>query len=209
MNTHPDDEDATRAAKHELRTRTLTARDQLRAAYRTACGERLVDYLDLFGDVAGKTVSGFWPIRSEIDPRPLMAALKQQGALLALPVVLDKVTIEFRAYQSDEELIDAGFGTYGPGPKAARFDPDIMLVPLSVFDMHGGRIGYGAGFYDRAIQRLIDKGRKPFTVGLAFALQEVPKVPQNDHDICLDRILTHEGVIVPEARPDPSTGELF
>lgn len=184
--------------KRELRQRTLNARDQLRPDYREACSVALKKYVSFFEDVSEKVVSGFWPIRSEIDPRFLMEALQMAGATIALPVVVDRTTIEFRAYQSEEELIPSGFGTFGPPPSAQVVEPEIMLVPLSVFDCYGGRIGYGAGHYDRAITRLRDSGKNPLTVGIAFALQEVTKVPQDGHDIRLDYILTHEGIIHPD-----------
>lgn len=192
-----------KAAKEDLRSRTLVARDQLRAPYRAACANKLLDYLDVFGDVRGKVVSGFLPIRSEIDPRPLMNALKDKGASLCLPVVVDKTTIEFREYQEKATLVEAGFGTKGPSSDAAKLQPEVMIVPLAVFDTYGGRIGYGAGYYDRAISRLVAAGTPPLTVGLAFALQEMPLVPQDTYDIVLDRILTPEGGIIPESRPEP------
>lgn len=190
-----------RAAKGDLRNRVLMARDQLGDAYRASCAQKLCDYLDVFDDVRGKVVSGFLPIQSEIDAQPLMKALEVKGARLCLPVVLDKTTIEFRAWADGEALVDAGFGTKGPAKEAAPLLPDVMIVPLAAFDAYGGRIGYGAGYYDRAIARLREAGKSPKTVGLGFALQEVALVPQNAHDIALDAILTHEGVIMPEPRP--------
>jgi len=191
-----------KSAKADLRRRCLVARDELRAAYRSACSDKLLDYIDVFGDVDGKIVSGFLPIRSEIDARPLMRALKARGARLCLPVIVDKTTIEFRAYDHEGDLVDAGFGTKGPPHNAPVLEPDVMIVPLAVFDAYGGRIGYGAGYYDRAISRIrAHVGKSPFTVGVAFALQEVPFVPQDQNDVALERILTHEGVIVLEPRP--------
>ncbi len=184
------------ALKQDLRKRTLTARDQLRTFYREDCSKKLAGFLDLFGNVENKVISGYWPIRSEIDPLPLMWALKNKGGQLALPVVVNRTTIVFRAYDSDRTLIDAGFGTRGPDQGAKELQPDIMLIPLSVFDCHGGRIGYGAGHYDRAISKLHNKGLMPQKIGLAFALQEVPRVPQDKFDINLDKVLTHEGCIV-------------
>lgn len=186
--------------KDILRRQTLAARDQLTLPFREEASGLLAAQIDFFGDVSGKVVSGFWPIRSEIDPRPLMSLLKDRGARLVLPVVMDKITIEFRSYETDDDLVDAGFDTRGPGPEAPVLDPDIMLVPLSVFDRTGGRIGYGAGFYDRAIARLVERGAQPVTVGIAFAMQEVSEVPQDHHDIRLDRFMTPSGVITPEPK---------
>jgi 5-formyltetrahydrofolate cyclo-ligase len=93
-------------------------------------------------------------------------------------------------------LVSTGFGTVGPGADAAVLDPDIMLVPLSAFDRTGHRIGYGAGYYDRAIERLWQKGLDPQLIGIAFDCQEVPSVPAEPHDVRLDAILTESGYSV-------------
>ena len=74
-----------------------------------------------------------------------MFALREKGARLALPAILDKTTIVFRELVRGAEMIDMGFGTIGPGPEAAVLDPSLMLVPLAAFDGRGHRIGYGAG----------------------------------------------------------------
>ena len=142
----------------------------------------------------GTVVSGFWPIRSEADIRPLMAHLRTRGARLCLPVVLDRETIVFRDFLADAPVVRTGFGTTGPGPEAAVIDPDILLVPLSAFDRDGNRIGYGAGHYDRAIDRLRAKGRVPKLIGIAFDCQEVASVPAEPHDVPLDGILTESGL---------------
>lgn len=143
---------------------------------------------------AGDIVSGFLPIRSEVDIRPLMAHLRTRGARLCVPVILDRSTIVFRELVPGAPLVPCGFGTFGPGPDAAELDPDVMLVPLSAFDITGHRIGYGAGYYDRAIDRLHQKGLNPRLIGIAFDCQEVPSVPAEPHDVRLDAILTESGL---------------
>jgi 5-formyltetrahydrofolate cyclo-ligase len=146
-------------------------------------------------DPAGAVISGFWPIRSEPDIRPLMDDLRGMGADLCLPVVLDRETIVFRAFLPGAPVVKTGFGTTGPDAQAAVVEPDVMLVPLSAFDRSGHRIGYGAGHYDRAITRLDALGRRPCLIGIAFSCQEVSSVPFEPHDIPLDAILTEDGLI--------------
>ena len=72
----------------------------------------------------GAIVSGFWPIRSEVDVRPLMFALREKGARLCLPAILDKTTIVFRELVRGAPMVDMGFGTAGPGEEAEVLDPD-------------------------------------------------------------------------------------
>ena len=81
--------------------------------------------------------------------------------------------------------------------------PDILFLPLSVFDRAGGRIGYGKGHYDKAIAGLARSGPVPVAVGLAFCVQEVDQVPSEPHDHPLDAILTEaETIIVARDRID-------
>ncbi|MDH4439185.1 MAG: 5-formyltetrahydrofolate cyclo-ligase [Rhizobium sp.] len=184
-----------RLLKANLRKERLARRDQIDPAIRL---EYSLGMADLAGEMIavepGMIVSGFFPIRSEADIRPLMARLKARGARLCLPVVMDKETIVFRELVAGADLVDTGFGTRGPGPDAAVLDPDLLLVPLSAFDAKGNRIGYGAGHYDRAIARLREKGRNPRLIGIAFDCQEVAEVPDEAHDVRLEAVLTESGL---------------
>ncbi len=184
-----------RQQKARLRTERLAERDALDPALRIEYSLRMAE---LGGEAIsiepGMVVSGFFPIRSEADIRPLMAQLKSRGARLCLPIVLDRETIIFRELVTGAELIDTGFGTRGPGPEAEVLDPDLLLVPLSAFDAQGNRIGYGAGHYDRAIARLREKGRNPRLIGIAFDCQEVAEVPDEAHDVRLEAVLTESGL---------------
>ena len=190
------------AEKARLRGERLVARDALTQAERqqkslsmTAHGASGIPF------APGTVISGFMPIRSEVDTRPLMEALRVRGGRLVLPVVLDRETIVFRVFEADTPLVKTGFGTTGPGGDAEILDPDILLVPLSVFDGEGQRIGYGAGHYDRAIARLHAKGRQPVLIGIAFDCQEVPSVPAEPHDVPLHAILTESGLRWFSAQP--------
>ncbi|MEM9207418.1 MAG: 5-formyltetrahydrofolate cyclo-ligase [Pseudomonadota bacterium] len=139
----------------------------------------------------------YWPIRSEVDTRPLMDAMLETGRRVALPVVLGKTELEFRAYMGAEDLIEAGFGTKGPSEAAPVIAPEILFVPLSVFDRKGNRIGYGAGHYDRAFERL-EAQRNIYAIALAFACQETDHVPSEPHDRRMDLVITENEVITPE-----------
>ncbi|MCZ7464284.1 5-formyltetrahydrofolate cyclo-ligase [Rhizobium rhizogenes] len=197
------------AEKARLRGERLAARDALTQAERQEKSQALTAYgASAISFVPGAIISGFMPIRSEADIRPLMEALRARGGRLVLPVVLDRETIVFRAFDADTALVKTGFGTTGPGVDADVIDPDILLVPLSVFDGQGQRIGYGAGHYDRAIARLHGKGRSPVLIGVAFDCQEVPSVPAEPHDVPLDAILTESGLRwFSERRSMPDQGQ--
>jgi 5-formyltetrahydrofolate cyclo-ligase len=187
-----------RDEKAALREQALARRDALGNDIRIDAALRIADEVSalctLFGIGPGTIVSGFLPIRSEIDARPLMSALRSAGARLCLPAVLSKTEIVFRSFDRTGTLVAAGFGTLAPPADSPVLDPEIMLVPLSAFDARGHRIGYGAGHYDRAIARLHDKGLPPKLIGLAFDCQEIERVPDEPHDRPLEAILTGAGL---------------
>ncbi len=184
-----------RALKAEMRKQKLASRDAIpvddRIDKSLAMADLAADIIDIH---PGEIVSGFFPIRSEADVRPLMHRLKQRGARLCVPAIIDKETIEFREVEDGMPLVETGFGTAGPGEGANVVDPTLLLVPLSAFDAYGHRIGYGAGYYDRAISKLRDKGMTPRLIGIGFDCQEVEQVPAQPHDVPLDAMLTESGL---------------
>lgn len=183
-----------RELKKALRAEALTRRDDLEPQWRAEVSRAMADAADRLDIGPGMVVSGFWPMRSEVDVRPLMAALADRGARLCLPAILDKETIVFREMKRGGEMVDMGFGTYGPGPDADELDPQLMLIPLAAFDARGHRIGYGAGYYDRAIERMKAAGHAPRLLAIAFDCQEVERVPDQPHDVQLTEILTESGL---------------
>ncbi|MFG1360895.1 5-formyltetrahydrofolate cyclo-ligase [Xanthobacter pseudotagetidis] len=153
------------------------------------------------GPRAGRTIALFAPFRDEIDTFPLAAALRADGARLALPVILGRdQPLLFRLWQVEDPLLPQGaYGIPTPVGTAPEVTPDLVVVPLAAFDRLGGRIGYGAGFYDRTLARLRAAGAVT-ALGYAFACQEVPQVPAEAHDEPLDMMITERGAL-PRPRP--------
>jgi 5-formyltetrahydrofolate cyclo-ligase len=181
--------------KARIRVERLALRDAFSVEERRAKSLGIAAHGAMGLDVTdGPIISGFMPIRSEPDLRPLMETLRWKGARICLPVVLGPETIVFREFAEEGELVKTGFGTTGPDENAVVLDPEILLVPLSAFDAAGHRIGYGAGHYDRAIAKLHAKGLDTTLIGIAFDCQEVPSVPAQPHDVALDAILTESGM---------------
>jgi 5-formyltetrahydrofolate cyclo-ligase len=182
-----------REHKARIRNERLALRDAIEPEARLEKSLAITEFGEALFIEPGMVVSGFMPIRSEADIRPLMDSLRKRGARICVPVVIDKETILFRELTPGVELVSTGFGTRGPGPDAAELDPDVLLMPLSAFDAKGNRIGYGAGHYDRAIDKLHKKGREPRLIGIAFDCQEVASVPAERHDVGLSAIITESG----------------
>lgn len=189
--------------KARIRKERLAVRDAFPPVLRAGKSAALVDHGVLAIVVRpGTVISGFLPIRSEADIRPLLEELRERGARVCVPVIIDKQTIVFRELAEAGALVPGSFGTLGPAEDAALLEPDVLLVPLSAFDANGQRIGYGGGYYDRAIALLRRKGLARRLIGIAFDCQEVPSVPAEPHDVRLDAILTESGLRIFSPEPD-------
>jgi|GEM_PF-232505 len=163
--------------------RVALPEDQRREAAQALQARGLVE---LGQRTAGAVVAAYWPVGSELDPRPLARALRAEGgARLALPAVVGEDLL-FGAWLDDAGLQPAGYGTLGPDPGAGELRPDVVLTPLVGCDRRGGRLGQGKGYYDRALMHLEDA----FVVGVAFDCQVLPAVPTEAHDRRLDAVLT-------------------
>jgi 5-formyltetrahydrofolate cyclo-ligase len=177
-------------SKKDLRAAALTKRDALSNEQRTAAAETLAERGLPFEIMHGMIVSGYSPIRSEIDPTPLMRTLAAQGVRLALPAIVARgKSLAFRAWSPNDRLMMGPLGILEPSPAAAEVVPDVMLVPLAAFDRLGHRIGYGAGHYDYTLAHL-RKVKAIAAIGLAFVVQEIEAVPALSHDVALDYVLT-------------------
>jgi 5-formyltetrahydrofolate cyclo-ligase len=182
-------------AKTSLRRDAVARREAVPADIRRAGAEAIAGRKFPVCITATTIISGFMPLKSEINPLLLLKKLAEAGATLALPVVAGPgKPLIMRAWRWGEPLDEGVWGIREPKPEAPEVEPDILLVPLLAFDRAGNRIGYGAGYYDMTIARL--RARKPVTaVGIAFAIQEVAAVPATPRDERLDLVLTEKEVI--------------
>src|SRR6202795_685056 len=176
--------------KASLRATALAARDALSSEQRAAAAQTIALRGLPFEIMPGAVVAGYSPIRSEIDPVPLMQKLAVPGVQLALPAIMaGDQPLKFRAWSPGDRLQRGRLGILEPSADAQEVIPDILLVPLAAFDRAGHRIGYGAGHYDRTLEQL-RKLKAITAIGIALAGQEVEAVPALQHDVALDYVLT-------------------
>ena len=176
--------------KSKWRAEALAARQELDPEQRILGAKALARHDLPFEISHGSVVAGYWPIRGEIDPQPLMEKFATSGARLALPVIIGRdQPLVFRMWSRGDSLRRGPLGISEPMPEKPELSPDLLLVPLAAFDRSGHRIGYGAGHYDRTLEAL-RRQKAVITIGLAFAVQEIPKVPAMLHDVMLDYVLT-------------------
>ena len=180
-------------AKAALRIRARAARASLdhgeRADAAVAAARHFFDGIAL---QASDVVAAYWRIRDELDCQPILVKLMDSNQKVVLPVVVGpEDPLDLRVWEQGASLYESGFGTLAPSELAPKAEPDIVIMPLLGFDKTGTRLGYGGGYYDRTLASM---KKKPKLIGLAFAAQELDRIPREAHDVPLDAIVTEAGV---------------
>lgn len=135
------------------------------------------------------TVMAYWPLKDEVDIRPLIRQLVGQGATVVLPKVTGDETMELRRYTSDADLEEGSYHIMEPVGERFTDDDriDAVLVPGMAFDAAGHRLGRGKGYYDRL---LAASCRTALKIGVCFPFQRVAEVPSEEHDVVMDEVVS-------------------
>ncbi len=138
-------------------------------------------------------VVAYLALNDEVSLSVLTGEARRSGRLLFLPVVVGAgEEMVFRLYESDAELVRSPLGVLEPrcGDSPQR-RPSLVLVPGRAFDSRGSRLGRGGGHYDKAMAALRSFGP---TVGVAYQVQIVDRVPCLDFDERVDAVACENGV---------------
>jgi 5-formyltetrahydrofolate cyclo-ligase len=188
--------------KIELRKRMRGLRKALplaACALRSTRIARRVAELEPVGRARG--VCLFWPIedRHEVDLRSLDATLRAGGARVAYPAVDPETgAMTFRFVSDPDAMEEQGLGFRQPSsrePEALPGEIDAIVVPALAIDPRGHRIGYGAGYYDRALPRYAPPA---VAVAVAFDFQLVAEVPESAVDVRVAWIVTDARTLAAE-----------
>lgn len=184
-----------RAERARLRAGRLALRPETRARIADAVAVHLDAVLATrVRDVEGKVVSGYWPIKGELDLRPWLTALHNRGVLIALPVVETPASpLIFRRWQPGM-IMERGFWNIPVPPRHAdEVAPTIALSPLVGWDAAGFRLGYGGGYFDRTLAALTPR---PLTIGVGLQAARIATIHPQPHDIPMTAIVTEAGLQV-------------
>lgn len=173
-----------------MRTRAFAAR---RAAFDLDRGGASGMLASVLAGYRGVPLAGYMPIRSEIDPLPVMAEAAAHGTVCVPVIVGDGAPLRFSRWTPGGPLRDGPFGARVPEVDDFIV-PEIVIVPLVAFTRAGGRLGYGGGFYDRTLEGL-RADRATLAIGFAYGAQQVDALPLEPTDQRLDLIVTDAEVI--------------
>ena len=138
-------------------------------------------------------IGGYYPINSEIGCLDILENMEKNNFKISLPAIKKNNNMDFYEWSFKDLLKISHLGIPEP-KKNKKVFPDVLIVPLVGFDNNKFRLGYGGGFYDRYINKIL-KIKRVTTVGFAFSFQEILKIPINKFDQRLDIILTNTGIV--------------
>jgi 5-formyltetrahydrofolate cyclo-ligase len=149
------------------------------------------------GFTRASEIVAFSSLRGELDMGPFASAVYSAGKPLLMPRIVGD-ELEFAPIAAGEELVRGRFGVSEPGPHcvARRVQAGaIVLVPGVAFDVAGGRMGRGAGYYDRALADMRRNSNEMTFLGVGFSLQVIDRVPMTRDDVPMDGVLTPEALV--------------
>ncbi len=188
----------THRIKSQLRSALQQRRRTLSPSAQRAAAQALTNsVVDLPNWARAQRIALYLSANGEIDTKPLEKLARGLGKQLFLPVINSDNSLSFAHWHVDDSLLNNRYNIPEPPAAATRCavaELHIIFLPLVGWDMHGGRLGMGGGFYDRTLSGISG----PLLVGLAHDSQRVEEVPQESWDIRLDYIATEAALYRPK-----------
>lgn len=163
-------------------------------------GERLEKSRKICGYVLGlirddETVMVYSSKELEVNTRSLIGDLYSSGNPVIVPIIVrEDVSLRLSYLKDPSVLVLSTFGVpepIGNEIPARAGEVDTIILPMLGFDRRGGRLGYGAGYYDRFLVR----NPRIRRIGIAFACQEAEEIPCDVNDIHMNLIITEDGIV--------------
>jgi 5-formyltetrahydrofolate cyclo-ligase len=144
-----------------------------------------------------ETVMAYTSKEKEVNTVPIITTLLDRKIPVIVPIIVkEDVSLRLSYLRDFAALVPSTFGVpepIGSEIPARGEDVDTIILPMLGFDRTGGRIGYGAGYYDRFLEKFPDLRK----IGIAFACQEIDSLPLDPTDVRMDHIITEEGIVYP------------
>jgi 5-formyltetrahydrofolate cyclo-ligase len=184
-----DEELLRRKVKAELRKRMRGLRNSTPESAILARSAKIIERLEATDAVkAAKSIALFWPItsRHEVDLRAFDESIRKR-AKVAYPTIDAEHRMTFRFVDDPSAMTDAGMGFLQPAESAPLAEAlDVIIVPALAVDPRGHRLGYGAGYYDRALAAM----PAATSIAVAFDFQLLAEIPITATDVAVKWIVT-------------------
>ena len=179
--------------KAQIRAQMLAKRQALSVAEQEQAAQRLVAQIQhLLAASLPQRVAGYWPMRGELDVRPVLAWLQSKGCQTALPRMADDGARHLTFHHwagEDGELTAGAYGVMQPPADSLELIPELVLCPLVACDAQGNRLGYGGGYYDTTLEGLRRRQPSIRILGVGYAFQQLASLPIEPHDQPMELLL--------------------
>ena len=179
--------DKTKLRKKILKIRKLTNKNNIKINF-----NKILKIIKK-NNIKKKIVGGYFPVNYEVDDLDILKEFYKKKYKISLPVIKKNFEMDFYEWSFNDPLKINQYGIPEPNSKNLLY-PDIILVPLVAFDKNLNRLGYGGGYYDRFIDKLI-KRKKILKIGLALSIQKINEIPITKYDKKLDYIVTDKYIL--------------
>lgn len=189
-------------ARQALRSELQARRAAATPAQRINAAQGLRSTLEQIPEfLTDSNIGGYWATAGELPLMALFDGIRQRDQLFHLPVVGPMHSLQFVAWKVGDEVAPNRYGIPEPVHERSRRVAvdmiDVLLIPLLGFDRAGNRLGFGGGYYDRALEFLRDREQAASTllVGVGYSFQEVEHIAAEPWDVKLDVIATERELI--------------
>ncbi|MDO5845152.1 MAG: 5-formyltetrahydrofolate cyclo-ligase [Methanocorpusculum sp.] len=181
--------------KSELRIQLKAKREEIPLGARREKSYHITKHLEKLLDDY-KVVLAYVAKEPEVETMVIINHLLENGKKVIVPIIQKETkTLRFSYLESIAELEPGTFKVPEPHTYEKPADPntiEVAILPVVGFDKHGNRLGYGAGYYDR----FLEKFPNLLKIGIAFACQEADLIPVEPFDAKMDYVVTEGGVII-------------
>jgi len=195
--------------KAQLRSTLQQRRRTLSPSAQSAAAQALTHaVIDLPNWASAQRIALYLAADGEIDTKPLEKMARDQGKQLFLPIIKSDNSLSFAHWHADDTLSNNRYKIPEPpasAPRCVVAELHIIFLPLVGWDLHGGRLGMGGGFYDRTLSGISG----PLLVGLAHDNQQVEEIPLESWDIRLDYIATDAALYRRQEKQEKVRSELL
>lgn len=183
--------------KRSLRAHMLAIRRSLPVAEQISAGRLIQERFRASAEYAAAgSVALYVATHAEVPTAEIIREALTAGKAVILPAVTGNDLV-FREICSEADLCEGSFGIPEPRSTCKSWDPvdiGIFVIPGVAFDHYGRRLGYGKGYYDKALHLLEGSGK---LTGFCYDFQLVEVIVREPHDVIMDRVITERRVLTP------------
>tara|TARA_B100000686_G_C16648937_1_gene894425 strand:- start:313 stop:879 length:567 start_codon:yes stop_codon:yes gene_type:complete len=181
--------------KSFLRIKTLSMREKKKLSGKKFNFKLIFNLIKKHFKKKKITIAGYYPANHEVNVVNFLQEASKKNFNIVLPVVKSSNKMIFKSWVFQEPLYVNKFGILEPKKSKKEIIPDLIMVPLVAFDSKLNRIGYGKGYYDRSLNKIVKIKKKIVSLGIAYSFQRCASIPVNKYDFKLDYIFTEQGII--------------